>query len=619
MMLKLKHVSKRYDYQKVLNDVSLTLPRYGLVSIVGPSGCGKSTLLHIIGGIDHDFLGDILYQNESVKHHLSKYRKQHVSFIFQQFHLIMWLSVHYNIDLSKCFAKQSSKDNHLDISEFDTLKISSLSQGQRQRVAYLRAYQQSVDILLCDEPTGSLDPTLADAVMKLLKAESKERLVVLVSHDKALVEKYSDEIYEMCDGTIIQHHIINSIEGSMLLETKKRKIRFSCLKLSILSLLSHRFRSFQLVLGMTLSLLCILLTLTVSRGLESQIHDYIYSIVPPLGISFQMSQHQSLSQEFCLQLESLSSIDKVQLYLDDYECLGIGFVEERYQQSQVLFIGDDTSPFTHLSLQLGRYPVDDYEIIVSLSTAKHLCGENDIDELIGKKVFAWYKYGYEVKSIAYHIVGISSQSTTLDTIYQKSNAYIHLLKDVYFFDDTQVQASLGILYVNPDYQRHDVFEQLQNDYPEYRFLEIGASTNQKVSDTMEKVQFILCIFSLLAILSSLFLIGEVMFLNVIQKKKDLAIMKCFGANTFHLMKIVFFESFMITLLSQILASIFYFGLLMVVNDFIEDMLFIHSLKFNIDIFLLAGVYGICFLLVFISQIPPLLYVIKLNTIHALKG
>ena len=87
-MLELKNIQKRYDYHKVLQDIDMSFPGCGMVSIVGPSGCGKSTLLHIIGGIDQDFLGDLLWQGKSVKKHLTKYRRQHVSFIFQQFHLI---------------------------------------------------------------------------------------------------------------------------------------------------------------------------------------------------------------------------------------------------------------------------------------------------------------------------------------------------------------------------------------------------------------------------------------------------------------------------------------------------------------------------------------------------
>ena len=117
-MLELKNIQKRYDYHKVLQDINMSFPSCGMVSIVGPSGCGKSTLLHIIGGIDQDFLGDLLWQGKSVKKHLTKYRRQHVSFIFQQFHLIMWLSVKQNIALPQFFHPQEKSTDSFRYASF---------------------------------------------------------------------------------------------------------------------------------------------------------------------------------------------------------------------------------------------------------------------------------------------------------------------------------------------------------------------------------------------------------------------------------------------------------------------------------------------------------------------
>lgn len=139
-MLKLVHVSKRYQYQKVLDDVSMELPARGIVAIVGPSGCGKSTLLHIIGGIDRHFQGNLVWQDKSVKHCLTRYRRKHISFIFQQFYLIMWLSVHQNIHLSRFFHPQPKRIDELDIQEFEYLKMASLSLGQQQRIEIGRAH-----------------------------------------------------------------------------------------------------------------------------------------------------------------------------------------------------------------------------------------------------------------------------------------------------------------------------------------------------------------------------------------------------------------------------------------------------------------------------------------------
>lgn len=617
-MLEVQHISKRYHYQKVLDDICMCFPTSGIVAIVGPSGCGKTTLLHILGGIDTDFQGDILWENKSVKHHLTRYRRHHVSFIFQQFHLIMWLSVKQNISLPRFFHKQEKASLSLALETLKNQSLHSLSLGQRQRLAYLRSHYHRSDILLCDEPTGSLDPQYAQAVMELLKEESQHRLVILVSHDEKLVSQYSDEVYKMQDGQIIEHICFHETEKIERFPTVQKKYFLCHMRLAFASLCSHKARSFQLMIGLLLSLLSIVLALTLTRHLEGQFHQYIYSLVPASGISFQSRYQQSLSLDLLNQIKNQPGIMKSEMFLDDYECLGIGFQSERYEQSQTLFIGDDTSPYTYLSLKYGNYPQAHHEILLSLSTARHLCGQQDVASLIGQNVYAWYQHDWEVKGICYKIVGITNQTTALDTLYQMDHAYIYLLKDIYQYELEQVSSHLGIVYVHPDYHRDHVMKQLKKQFPDYEFLAIGESTTQNVSQVLNQANIILLFFSLLAILSSLFLIGEVMFLNVIQKKKDLAIMKCFGASSLNIIKIVLYESFQILILTQSICMILYYQLIHMMNIFLENMFESELFSIQVDINIIAFVFIVSDLLVLISQLPPLLYILKMNTVQALK-
>ena len=194
-MLKLEHIYKRYDFTKVLDDICMELPSCGLISIIGPSGCGKTTLLQIIGGIDSDFQGEIYYNQKKVKHHLHRYRKYHISFLFQRFHLLMWLNVKSNIFLSRYFHFQYKKDYKLDIQDFENFDMTALSFGQRQRIAYLRAYMQKGNILLCDEPTGSLDHDNAMIIMKLLmQLRNQGKTIIIVTHDSSIAQ--------LCDTVI---------------------------------------------------------------------------------------------------------------------------------------------------------------------------------------------------------------------------------------------------------------------------------------------------------------------------------------------------------------------------------------------------------------------------------
>lgn len=613
-MLELKHIVKRYDYMKVLDDISMVLPEVGMIGIVGPSGCGKSTLLNIIGGIDKQFSGELLYNHKSVKKSLSKYRQQHVSFIFQHLHLIMWLSIKENMKLSLFFHKQSVLDQTMDLSEYHHQKISTLSFGQRQRIAYIRAFYQYKDIILCDEPTGSLDPHHALEIMKLLKKESQEKLVIIVSHDLELIQSFCDEIYSMKDGHIVEHTTLHQPITSFPYPKHSKRMLFPSLRLSWKSLMSNKKRTFQMIFGFSLSLICILLTLTMSQNLEYQINQYISSLIPPSSISLK-SQNVSFDLDMIKELRK-HQVNRIQLFLDDYECLGIGFVEKQYQQSQTLFIADDSSPYSHLLLKYGTFPQEDHDIIVSLSTASHLCGNQDIQKLLGKKIYAWYKHEHRVISIEYDVVGITSQKTTVDTLYQKENAYIRLLKEK---EEFSLQSHLGILYVDQDASMEKMIQNYKHDFPQFQFIETGASTRKQVHSVMSQIKMILYIFSTLAILSSLFLIGEVMFFNTLQKKKDYAIMTCFGARLKDFVKLIFFESIEIVIFSLGVVFVFYIQIVYGLNIIVKELLFNQTIVFSIDFMLMGQVAVFSIVIVLLCQIIPMITILKMNTIEALKG
>lgn len=188
-MIQLKSINKRYLHEHVLENITCTLPDTGFVSLVGPSGCGKSTLLHIIAGLDHDYSGEVIYE-----------KNKKVSIIFQDFHLIPWLSINNNIRLYDYFHKSSYILDETLTKQFKNTSVNDLSLGQRQRTAIERALYYDPDIILCDEPTASLDPDNAERVLKILKQRSHSSLILFVSHDEASVKQYSDRIIEMKDG-----------------------------------------------------------------------------------------------------------------------------------------------------------------------------------------------------------------------------------------------------------------------------------------------------------------------------------------------------------------------------------------------------------------------------------
>ncbi len=218
-MIEIKNLVKDYKSDKTnfraLNDISINFPSRGLFCILGPSGCGKTTLLNLIGGLDSITSGDIFYNGLSLKNISSKekdaYRNNIVGFIFQNYYLIPQLNVKENVELGlnlRGYSKLET-DKLIDsaLKEVGLLdqkdkKVNELSGGQAQRVAIARAIVTSPKVILADEPTGALDSKNSKLVLEILKRLSKDKLVILVTHNYELANKYADSIIYLEDGKI---------------------------------------------------------------------------------------------------------------------------------------------------------------------------------------------------------------------------------------------------------------------------------------------------------------------------------------------------------------------------------------------------------------------------------
>lgn len=217
-MLEIKNVTKRYSANGVevlaLNNVSVTFPEKGMVFLVGKSGSGKSTLLNISGGLDMPDEGEVVLKGKSSKDFtqadFDSYRNTFIGFIFQEFNVLNEYSVEENISLAlELQGKPNDKRKveelleKVDLKGFGKRKPNTLSGGQKQRVAIARALVKNPEIIMGDEPTGSLDSATGKQVFDTLKKLSEEKLVVIVSHDRDSAERYADRIIELKDGNII--------------------------------------------------------------------------------------------------------------------------------------------------------------------------------------------------------------------------------------------------------------------------------------------------------------------------------------------------------------------------------------------------------------------------------
>lgn len=218
-MIEAKNLKKIYKPKKgvpvpALDGVSLKLPDKGMVFILGKSGSGKSTLLNVLGGLDMVDSGEIIIKGVSAKDfkqaHYDSYRNTYVGFIFQEYNILEEFSVGANVALAIELQGRKPTEEEInsilkkvDLEGYGNRKPNELSGGQKQRVAIARALVKNPEIIMADEPTGALDSTTGRQVFDTLKSLSKEKLVLIVSHDREFSEQYADRIIELADGKII--------------------------------------------------------------------------------------------------------------------------------------------------------------------------------------------------------------------------------------------------------------------------------------------------------------------------------------------------------------------------------------------------------------------------------
>lgn len=322
-ILSLSNVVKVYgngeNAVKALKGVDLAFKRSEFVSILGPSGCGKTTMLNIIGGLDHYTEGDLIINGISTKRYKDRdwdtYRNHSVGFVFQSYNLIPHQTVMQNVELAltlsgvpKSARKKRVVEALTKVGLKDQIhkKPNQLSGGQMQRVAIARALVNNPDIILADEPTGALDTETSVQVMELLKEVSKERLVIMVTHNPELAEKYSSRIINMVDGLIKGDSSPVKPQTETIKTHKENKVKkpsmsfFTAFRLSLKNLFTKKGRTMLTSFAGSIGIIGIALILAVSQGTTGYINHVQESTLAsyPLTIQSTSSDLTTLMETF---------------------------------------------------------------------------------------------------------------------------------------------------------------------------------------------------------------------------------------------------------------------------------------------------------------------------------
>lgn len=297
-ILILKDIKKDYKIPNnepvhALKGINLSFRKNEFVSILGPSGCGKTTLLNIVGGLDKYSSGDLIISGKSTKNFKDRdwdvYRNHRIGFIFQSYNLIPHQTILGNVELALTISGMSKKEriekakkalDRVGLEGMYYKHPNQLSGGQCQRVAIARALVNEPEILLADEPTGALDTATSKQIMDLISEISKEKLVIMVTHNPEIAEQYSNRIIRLLDGEVLSDS--NPYEGNIVVikeETtknkEKAKMSFStAFKLSLRNLISKFKRTVLVCIAGSIGIVGVSTVLAVSNG----VHRYIESM-----------------------------------------------------------------------------------------------------------------------------------------------------------------------------------------------------------------------------------------------------------------------------------------------------------------------------------------------------
>ncbi len=339
-MLKLVDITKNYlsgdNEVKALKGISVEFRKNEFVSILGHSGCGKTTLLNIIGGLDRYSSGDLQIKGVSTKKYKDRdwdtYRNHSVGFVFQSYNLINHQSVLANVELALTLAgiskderRKRAKETLAKVGLEDQIhkKPNQLSGGQMQRVAIARALINDPEILLADEPTGALDSATSIQIMELLKEIAKDKLVIMVTHNPELAEKYSTRIIKLLDGNITDDSDPYDGKDEKYDENDKKETKkthmsfFTALSLSLNNLMTKKGRTFLTAFAGSIGIIGIALILSISNGVQEYINKVQEDTLSTYPLTIQQStvDMTSMMQELMKTDEPTTEyIDKNQVY-----------------------------------------------------------------------------------------------------------------------------------------------------------------------------------------------------------------------------------------------------------------------------------------------------------------
>ncbi|WP_407371577.1 ATP-binding cassette domain-containing protein [Carnobacterium sp.] len=648
-VMELKHVYKSYKISggetfQALKDVNLSFEKGELVSIIGESGSGKSTLMNLIGGLDSDFQGEIVVDGDNIRDYSEKdlvqYHKEKVGFVFQSFNLISHLSVLDNVTLAMTLSNVSKAEREKRAKEIlaavglqDQLhkKPDAISGGQKQRVAIARALVNDPDIIIADEPTGALDSETTEQVLEMIKEIAENgKLVIMVTHSER-VAAYSSRVVTIDDGRVINDQVKDTltVTDNKYKTSKPNRNKnlslFGAMKLALLNMKEKLSRNILIALGGSIGIMSVILMLSLGNGVNAYLTDTMNSQVNPLVSEVHMPDEETGNQTDVNEMqdqnpmlglssavsfeaeniEELSGIDHVEAVEEGFTNFSIGTNKATFDGNVAQFMSVTTvsSMITSADIIEGSLPKEG-EVVITQNMADTL-GE----DLVGQDIQIETIVNEEPLDLKMTVSGIYGSEGGLDTVYLT-------------YDDLKsfVEEASGELNPNIVYLVSDNADNTESIKAEVEDLNYKGSTTEALADTFSQMldifTYVLAGVAGISLIVSAIMILTVLYISVVERTKEIGVIKAIGGRKKDIRRIFVSESFLIGLFSGLFGVGIAWGLSLAANA-------VSTNYFDVTIVNLTPMYAVSgiVLSIFISMVAglmPAAKAAKLDPVESLR-
>ncbi|WP_076645732.1 ABC transporter ATP-binding protein/permease [Latilactobacillus sakei] len=585
-LLEIKDIHKSYHVNKeafkVLKGINLKFDRGEFVSILGESGGGKSTLLNIIGGLDHQYEGELIVDGESLKNASEKkfdaYRSQTIGFIFQSFNLISHLTNLENVmvplemtDLShkERVAKATALLEQVGLKEHINKHPNQLSGGQKQRVAIARALAADPDVIIADEPTGALDSQNTAEILAILQKIAEDgKLVIAVTHSQAVAD-YGTRVVHMVDGQIDYDKRLKDAYPAPAESTPKKNSPLSFMSAFKMAMQHMRYdikRNLLIIFGASIGIFSVILMLGLGQGVTGYINDQVSSQVNPntIQIARNVSQKQiedgdqgNLADKDIKRFDKIKNVTKVE---KGYYADGVQVHYQKKSETIQMFQTFNKTERVQ-DIKTGTKPGAN-EVLLTKATAKKLDKKN-YKKMVGRTVTVYVnaiskdqrpvQMRQDVK-----VSGIINSGTeavtygTLAKMYQVQNLELEPN-----FAAVTVNKTQNVKAVQNKIKAYDskVDGKTQKDY---QITGVGAILDS-INTYLKLAFYVLAGIAGISLLVSAIMIIVVLYISVSERTKEIGILRAIGARKKDIRHLFMSEAFLIGLFSSILGALIAWG------------------------------------------------------------